>query len=263
MAAGTVVSQHEWLRVGAAEKARSVVELTQALPHETILEIGSGSGAVLEALAEQGFGSSYFAVEPSEPLFDQMMTHPRIPALTAENRLFRDSSFTDRRFDLVILSHVIEHVADPADLVLQASHVSDSLVIEVPLEGSLTGNMRAAIKGFITKRDRRLNRAGHINFFSQRDLDNLVTWCGLEVKSRRIYNPSAQLRYQTSRGGNLTRLTSRMSLSAAKLIGDDNWARAYYGHYAVLAVPRELPVTADDDASSSQPLYFPPSARAT
>ncbi len=259
MVSDTVLAQHRWLQVGAAEKARSVMELAHDLPHDTILEIGSGSGAVLESLAASQFGSSYFAVEPSQPLFDYMVSDAGIPGLVAENRLFDESSFVDRRFDVVILSHVVEHLIAPADLILQASRVSNAVIIEVPLEGSLVGNLRAAIRRSVTRRERERNRAGHINFFSRQDLDKLVSWCGLEVRARRIYHPSAQLRFQLAGGGTLTRATSRLSLAAAGIIGDENWARAYYGHYAVLAVPRKLPSIDRDDTSSSQSLYFPPS----
>lgn len=253
-----VLALHQWLQVGASEKARSVVELAQPVPHETILEIGSGSGAVLESLAGLKFGSSYFAVEPSQPLFEYMVHDARIPALTAENAVLSESTFVNRRFDLVILSHVVEHVVDPADLILQASRLSNALIIEVPLEGSLAGNLRAETKRLITGRDRRLNPAGHINFFARGDLDKLVGWCGLDVRSRRTYHPSAQLRYQSTRAGRLTKATSRLSLLAARVLGDETWARTYHGHYAVLAVPRTVPAGDGDDVALSQPLYFPP-----
>lgn len=169
----------EWRRLGAVDKAANVVTLCQSLPHESILEIGAGDGSVLSRLSDLGFGARLFAVEIS-PSGVEVIQRRQIPRLV-ECRLFDGSRipYDSASFDLAVLSHVVEHVEHPRQLLNEAARVARHVFVEVPLED-------------ISRRpkDYRPDRVGHINFFSPRTIRWLVQSCELQVIEQVTTNPS-------------------------------------------------------------------------
>jgi SAM-dependent methyltransferase len=131
-------SHDVWAQLGAIEKANSVVELAGGLPRNDVLEVGCGTGAVLFELLRRGFAMRYWGCEPAPELcsYAQHKIAPGVPIQIACATLDANP-FPGQRFDLIYLSHVIEHVHDPASLIIQALTLSDQVIVEVPLEGSL------------------------------------------------------------------------------------------------------------------------------
>jgi SAM-dependent methyltransferase len=231
----SVEAQHEWLMIGGREKARSVSSLTRGLSISSVLDIGSGTGAVLNYLDEMNFGEEYFALEPSASEMNFMLRHARPTKLKdAQSSLLEASDFATRHFDLAILSHVLEHVDAPASLLGRAIAIADYVVVEVPLEGNAGGNIRAALKETFTHRSRLNNPAGHIQFFSTKKLEELVHWCGGEILQRRLYVPP----YHSYTHSRTKRVYHRTTDTVGKVLGDERWARLYHGHYAVLVKQR-------------------------
>lgn len=76
---------HQWRLVGALEKANSIMLLTRGLNIRTVLEIGSGTGAVLEQLDAKGYAEEYYAIEPSEEAHRYMRDRNRISRLVASD----------------------------------------------------------------------------------------------------------------------------------------------------------------------------------
>ncbi|HET7932178.1 MAG TPA: class I SAM-dependent methyltransferase [Rhodanobacteraceae bacterium] len=78
-------------------------------PGSDLLDIGCGMGGYL--LAGQALGLDVFGIEPSE-------AHSRAAVeafgLDVRSCYFRSTDF-DRKFDVVMLSHVIEHIYDPSE----------------------------------------------------------------------------------------------------------------------------------------------------
>ena len=100
----------EWRRLGAADKVLNIVSLCRSLPHDSILEIGAGDGAILERLAALGFGRDYRALEIS-PSAVEVVKSKAIPRLV-DCRVFDGYQlpYEDRSLDIAVLSHVLEHV---------------------------------------------------------------------------------------------------------------------------------------------------------
>ena len=169
----------EWRRLGALEKVANIVALCERLPHRTVLEIGAGDGAILERLADIGFGERLFATEISASGVEAIRKRG-IPRM-AGCELFDGYQlpFGDGEFDLVVLSHVVEHVEHPRQLLREASRVGRYLFVEVPLEDMSR-----------LRDDFKLDRVGHINFFSPRTIRWLVQSCGLRVMRQTTTNPS-------------------------------------------------------------------------
>jgi SAM-dependent methyltransferase len=230
------------LLLGAAEKAKSVIQLTEGLNIRRVLEIGSGTGALLETLDQLGFAESYYAIEPSEPLYRFMVKRHSISRLVeSEPETLKKCSLTDSRYDLVILSHVLEHVENPGELLNGAMKIADLTVLEVPLEGNWMGNLRAAFKNNVTGIPRQNNPAGHIQYFSRADIRRLVHWCGGKIVGSRLYVPRAQMRISRIGGSYPSRTYAKLVWSLSYILGDWLWCRCYYGHYAV-SVRQRTPI---------------------
>lgn len=181
----------EWRRIGAINKAENIVSLCSGLPKRSILEIGAGEGSILKRLAEMDFGDELYAIEIS-PSGVETIKNKRI------SRLVECSTFDgyhvpyeNDRFDIVIMSHVIEHVEHPRQLLYEAARVAKYVFIEVPLEDTVR-----------LPNDFVFNEVGHINFYTPRSIRNLVQSCDLKVLGELVINPpKASYSYQKGKKG--------------------------------------------------------------
>lgn len=58
--------ESEWRRLGAIDKASNIIDLCKAIPHNNVLDIGSGEGSVLKRLCDLGFGEMLYSLEISK-----------------------------------------------------------------------------------------------------------------------------------------------------------------------------------------------------
>jgi SAM-dependent methyltransferase len=101
----------------AATYMRAMQPLLNALPRrESALEIGTGAGALLEHLAQQGF-TELVGVEPSAAAIAAAPRHRR--AWICEG-VFEEQNFTPESFDLICCFMTMEHVLDPKFISLAA-----------------------------------------------------------------------------------------------------------------------------------------------
>jgi SAM-dependent methyltransferase len=186
----------EWRRLGALDKASNIVSLCQAVPHETILDIGCGEGSVLARLAELNFGGVLHGLEVSRSAIEAVRAQA-IPRL-AGCEMFDGYRIphADGAFDLAILSHVVEHVEHPRKLLYEAARVARHVFVEVPLEDNLR-----------LPRHYVPNKVGHINVYSIKTLRMLAETSGLEImaeavtcSSRAIYRFQAGWKGAIARG---------------------------------------------------------------
>ena len=165
--------------------------LAEGLGICSVLEVGSGTGAILAQLDSISFAEHYYACEPAEDLARYMVDAVPISRLRQiEISRLDESSFRDKRFDLVVLSHVLEHLDSPAELLAQCLRIGDYVLVEVPLEGSVGGNSRAWIKEKLMNTSRSNNSAGHIQYFSLQDVNKMIRWTGGDIVRKRLYTPT-------------------------------------------------------------------------
>jgi ubiquinone/menaquinone biosynthesis C-methylase UbiE len=170
-----------WRNLGARDKAANIVRACDAarLPNRPrVVEIGSGDGAIAQELGNQGFFGSYLGFDLS-----------RSGVAEARGRSIRDAEFTqtvggaipvaDDGADLVVLSHVVEHLEHPRLLLYEARRIAPIVVVEVPLEH----NARLP-------RDHVWDGVGHINKYTSTTIRQLVQTCELEIVSQFTTNPS-------------------------------------------------------------------------
>ena len=113
-----------------AEAETRVERLQPLLAAETrLLEIGSGSGAFLNKV--RGHCGSVTGVEPHDGYREATLSRSKINMYATLDEAIKDG----RRFDVVVMFHVLEHIEDPAGFLQKASRVMDKgarLGIEVP-----------------------------------------------------------------------------------------------------------------------------------
>lgn len=227
----------EWLRRGARHKVDSLQRLLAAVGArpDIVVELGAGTGAVIEECRRRELGRDYLAVDYSAAALDYLRSRaPDIGTLAAD---LADPDLDLPRADLMILSHVLEHVEDPPGL-LRAVRALDFeyLAIEVPLEDLLVGRLLAGV------RDRAHNSAGHVQFFRGPDVDRLVSDAGFEIVARYRYAPVLELdtiAFAARKNGvsSLRRMVQSLTGHAFPRFLGPLWSRLYYGHYAVLCRP--------------------------
>jgi len=156
----------------AAERIESQIDFfaPYAKPAAHVLEIGCATGELAAATRARLDIVRYQAIELSpayalaEPRVDRLHRRP-LQAL-----LDRPDPF-GAPFDLVLISHVIEHIADPAAELAAIRRVlkdDGALFIEAP---NRSGNVTLPIDD---------NRS-HIHFFSPNSLMRLLAQCGFEA----------------------------------------------------------------------------------
>ncbi|HEV2785336.1 MAG TPA: methyltransferase domain-containing protein, partial [Solirubrobacteraceae bacterium] len=137
----------------------------------------------------------------------------------------------DRAYDLGVLSHVLEHVPEPAPLLAEVARACRAVVIEVPLEANRSASRPAAERG--------RREIGHLHRFSRSAVRELVRDAGLRVEAE-LADPlprAVHLYFARTAGQRITALAKagvrRGLFSLAPGIAE----RAFTVHYACLCVP--------------------------
>jgi SAM-dependent methyltransferase len=133
-----------WRALGAIGKADHVIALCARgglRPHST-LEVGCGDGALLCELHRRCFGGSLAGVEVAQAAVRIARQRPQLDLVELYDGAHLP--FADGAYGLGLLSHVLEHVPDPAALLAEVARVCRAVVVEVPLERNWSA--RRAVK---------------------------------------------------------------------------------------------------------------------
>ena len=181
----------EWRRIGAIPKVENIIALCSDVPHSTILELGAGEGSVLKRLDETGFADELYAFDIS-PSGIEKIKSKNIPSLK-QCELYDGYTipYEDNHFDLVVLTHVVEHLEHPRQLIREASRVSKNLFVEVPTE-----HTSKLPKDFV------FTSVGHINSYSPKTIRHLLQSCGLTVEKQitTVHSKAVHLHDQGKKG---------------------------------------------------------------
>ncbi len=162
-----------WRALSAIGKADHVLALCRdgGLAPASTLDVGCGDGALLAELAHRGFGGRLAGMEISEPAAAIARNRSEIAAVG----LFDGQTLPlgDGEYELGILSHVLEHVPEPAALLAEVARVCRAVAIEVPLEANWSARREA-------KREHAAE-IGHLQRLDRRAARDLVREAGLSV----------------------------------------------------------------------------------
>jgi ubiquinone/menaquinone biosynthesis C-methylase UbiE len=162
-----------WRALGARGKAGHAIELcSQAdVQPDSTLEVGCGDGALLCELRRRDFGGSLHGVEITGAAVKIASERAEIDSVELyDGRHLRDA---DGAYALGIVSHVLEHVPDPAALLAEVARVCRAVVVEVPLEDNLSARRSG-------KREH-AEEVGHLQRLSRNSARAIVAQAGLRI----------------------------------------------------------------------------------
>ena len=149
---------------------------------DSILEMGPAEGVMTELLAKTG--KTLTVVEGSHAFCESLSA--RFPAAQVVHTLFEDFA-PDRRFDNIVLGHVLEHVEDPIRIVRRAATwltPAGHILAAVPNSRSLH-RQAAVLMGLLPAEDA-LNELdlhhGHRRVFNPESFRHCFVASGLDVE---------------------------------------------------------------------------------
>jgi trans-aconitate methyltransferase len=140
-----------------------------------VVDVGCGTGAVIEALAEARPEARFEGWDPAPEAIDRARRRER-PGLTF---VLGDFAAADRRAELVLCLDVVEHVPDDQAFLEALAARAERLVLRVPLDLSVWDVARplrlAAVRA----------RYGHVHQFTRETAHALLDQAGLVVTRER------------------------------------------------------------------------------
>ena len=217
----------EWRRLGAIGKADNIIRAWHSRsvqeprrPH--VVELGCGDGAVAARLVELDFFASYRGFDISDSGIAR-----------AKSRTIRGAEFAvcsttipmdNDSADVVIMSHVIEHLEHPRELINEAHRIASLLIAEVPLELN---------RGLADDYD--WDPVGHINKYSRKAIRQLIQTCRFDVLDQFTTNRSREVA-EFHRPGAVSSVKWAIKQSALRLA--PNVARSQFTYHETLIAKR-------------------------
>jgi SAM-dependent methyltransferase len=231
-----LMKEAEWLRRTAPAKVDTIETFMfrNSIGRGTLLELGCGTGAVIRECQRRNLCEKYVAMDYSHDAINCLNEHSKnVKTIVGDINNIKFES--DDVFDIVLLSHVLEHLEDPGALcktILQRVEFAH-MIIEVPL---VDLPLRRILNIF---RNREENAAAHVQFFTIKSFESILQTNGLEIVDTHLYLPKldiSTLRFVAQRNQytffrRIIYMTGNIIMT--RLFGP-LWKRLYYGHYAVL-----------------------------
>jgi len=164
-----------WRELGARSKGEHAARLCSraGLAPRMLVEIGCGDGALLTELARRGVAPVLDGFELS-PTAAEIARERSIPGARRIEAYDGDHvPVEDGAYDLAVVSHVLEHVAEPQRLLREAARVARAVLVEVPLEDNRSARRE--------HKRAEAARIGHIQFFDRAAVHALVADARLRV----------------------------------------------------------------------------------
>lgn len=163
-----------WRELCGRYKAQNIVSLCHNLSHlDKVLEVGAGDGSILLFLDDWKFCKELYALEISKSGVEAIKKLGLHSLVTVKQFDGYNIPFEDNYFDLVILSHVIEHVEFPRLLLREIKRVSRYQIIEIPCDYSYQVDKQ--VDHFLSY--------GHINIYQPNLLRYLLKSEGFSIIS--------------------------------------------------------------------------------
>jgi SAM-dependent methyltransferase len=197
-----------------------------------VLDYGCGNGVLTYWLWSNGFGKEIMGVDVSQTGVNNAQK-----SFTREGLTFATidalNGLVPHSFDVVVSSHVLEHIDQPEIALASIAEKAEWLVLEVPLEKCIWPELVARLKG----KSRKENPLGHVNFWNKATFKEFLQNSGLLVirDYQYVSAPYSPFNHWFKRG---------LELLALKLIGMRLYSKLMATHYIVLARKIEKGVAA-------------------
>ena len=197
------------------------------LPPRRVLDFGCGNGVLAYWMYAHGFGNEIVGVDVSATALQFAGRYFARPGLTFQSLSSSDGLAALGTFDVVIASHVLEHLEKPERALAELAPLAEWFVLEVPLEDCWVPRVTSTL----SRRERTENPVGHLKFWTQKSFRALVASAGLMVVRDFRYASAPFSPYQSP----CKRLVQRAAL---RTLGVETYGRLLATHYAVLARAR-------------------------
>jgi SAM-dependent methyltransferase len=219
-----------WRALGAAGKADHILALCAraGLEPRRTLEVGCGDGALLCELHRRGFGGRLAGVEIAQAAVEIARSREQIERVELYDG--RRLPAADGEYELGVLSHVLEHVHEPAALLAETARACRAVVVEVPLEDNVSAR-RAAKRAHAAE-------VGHLHRLSRAATRRIVHDAGLRVAGE--LEDALPLRVHRFLSPSPAAATAKWAARAGSHRVAPALARALFTvHYACLCLPAE------------------------
>jgi hypothetical protein len=234
-----LAAEAEWLRMGAKAKTDSIDLLTAPFsrPFGILCEMGCGTGAILEECVRRGLAQNYIGVDASEDALNWVRQRHQGGIRLIRHDLDQGAPELGGFADLVVISHVLEHLRRPNSLLAGLRGKCGFLMAEVPLENQPVPRTMAWFRSTACGRKRDDNLAGHVQFFFRSSFRKLLVSSGWNIIAERRYLAYQKdtIHYSSRRNGSPL-WKSLGPYFASRLLGDRVASHLLCVHYAVLAV---------------------------
>lgn len=149
---------------------------------ERLLDVGAGEGSLLQCLGRSNFADELYGVEISQSGIDSIISKKILNLVEVKKFDGYSIPYPDKFFDLVVSSHVLEHVEHERLFLKELNRVAKNVIIEVPLEH--TFRIKKSIKSS--------SLYGHINFYTPETLLNLLETSGLTLQKCEVISYSSK-----------------------------------------------------------------------
>ena len=234
--AASAARSSRWRALGARGKADHVIALCAAagLAPASTLEVGCGDGALLCELHRRGFGGKLSGVEIAPAAVAIARSRAEIERVEVYDG--RRLAARAGEYELGILSHVLEHVHEPAALLAEVARACGAVVVEVPLEDNLSAR-RAGKRAHAAE-------VGHLHRLSRTAARAIAGEAGLRVAGElEDALPREVYRFLASSAGAATlageaKASAKWALRAGPHRVAPGLARRLFTvHYACLCLP--------------------------
>jgi len=195
-------------RLDANWKVKSLLEVIPNRKFNAVLEVGCGSALVLRGISKVIGADKKIGCD----LASSVLTAAKIEI--PESILVRADAmclpFKDSTIDLVILSDILEHVANPSLLLKEARRVAKHIAFKIPLEKCLMIKLQEILR---RKRIYGLehHQSGHLYAWNKRQALSILAAVGLKPLSYKLVEPPEEIRYySTSRASNKSTFKTRV-----------------------------------------------------
>lgn len=183
----------QWRLSASSEKADHIEAMSvfAGKPLETVLEVGCGTGAVLDQLQRRRIGSTFTGIEIGTERSKKRGEGEKAGKIEILGYDGRHIPFEDSSFDLVYATHVLEHVTDEREFLYELRRVARRYIyVEVPCELHFRTNYGALQNSL---------NIGHINAYTFRSFALTLETSGLRVVKMSVFDHSyAMHRFHSS-----------------------------------------------------------------
>lgn len=138
-------AEDQWRMMGAKHKFQNIKDLTQGQNFRRVLEVGAGDGSILHYIDnDSSFCDELYALEISESGIEAIQQRQLNKLVEVKSFDGYHIPYSDNMFDLVIFSHVLEHVEFPRMILRELRRIARFQLIEVPRDYKPNADRRIA-----------------------------------------------------------------------------------------------------------------------